>query len=186
MIVFLMYIPANNASTKVYLDQDSFLTLIKSLEPHKGEVQFQTKTLWLDKYTQGKIKKILNHNYPRLRLRYKINTGIPPNSDLTTVWFLDEIGKERPISFGIAVKNDKVQLIRVLEFRESRGFEIKNSAFTKQFEHVGLDGDGKLDQSIDGITGATMSVRAMKKISRIALFLHKKIISEANSNKNTQ
>ena len=48
-------------------------------------------------------------------------------------------------------------------------------AFTQQFNHAALTKDVTLNQSIDGITGATMSVSAMKKIARIALLLHQEV-----------
>jgi len=86
---------------------------------------------------------------------------------------LEEIGKERPISFAVAVKDNQIIQIKVLEFRESRGYEIHMQAFTQQFKQVGVDSNGNLNKNIDGITGATMSVNAMKKISRIAILLHK-------------
>ena len=39
-------------------------------------------------------------------------------------------------------------------------------------------GDLDLDGNIDGISGATLSVRALKKLSRLALFLHTRIPAE--------
>lgn len=159
------------------MTQDEFLSLVNKEQTinHQILTKFQTKTLWLKKEIQEKIKKILYHRYPKIRLRYSINQVI---ENPTTVWFLDEIGKERPISFAISVKNDRVQLIRVLEFRESRGFEIHISAFVEQFEQSGLNDDGKLSANIDGITGATMSVNAMKKIARLAIFLHQLVLTK--------
>ena len=44
-----------------------------------------------------------------------------------------------------------------------------------EFNNIGLDPDNKLDQQIDGITGATMSVVAMKKITQLALVLHDEV-----------
>ena len=85
---------------------------------------------------------------------------------------MDEIGKERPISFGISIINGGVDLIKVIKFRESRGGEIQMEAFSEQFNQASLNNESRLDKSIDGITGATMSVSAMKKIARVALTLH--------------
>jgi len=135
--------------------------------------QSQNKTLWLNKQIQQKINQILNHNYPKLRLRYK---QYQTRNHFQTVWFLDEIGKERPISFGISIINDRVDLIRVIKFRESRGGEIQMRVFSDQFNQIGLNDDSLLDKNIDGITGATMSVSAMKKITRVALMLHRLVL----------
>jgi hypothetical protein len=57
-------------------------------------------------------------------------------------------------------------------FRESRGWEVKYPFFTDQFARIGLTGEGELDRQIDGITGATLSVQAMKRMARVALRLH--------------
>ena len=135
-------------------------------------VQPSAKIIWLKDEIQLKITKILDHRYPKLRLRYwqSINDGIGQ-----TVWFLDHIGKERPISFGISIINNRVHRVQVLAFRESRGGEIQMKSFGDQFKNIGLNSDSQLDQNIDGISGATMSVSAMKKVTRVALMLNREI-----------
>jgi hypothetical protein len=177
MIVSVILVITANVSARTHISQREFLNIVANNDSELIATNFTTKTLWLNKEIQSEIKPILNHKYPKLRLRYKVD------QNLTTIWFLDEIGKERPITFGVAVKDNKIRVIRVLEFRESRGYEIKLPAFTKQFEEVSVDRNGKLDHNIDGITGATMSVRAMKKISRLALMLHKQVQILDNSAK---
>ena len=174
-LAFLLVSPL--VSAKAYMSQSEFLTLVSQHSTTKQypNPEFKSKTIWLKKEIQSNIKSILDHKYAKLRIRYKIS---PEHNSPTTVWFLDEIGKERPISFGISIKNNRVQMIRVLEFRESRGYEIHIPAFSKQFEQAGLNDDGNLDQNIDGITGATMSVSAMKKMARLAIFLHQSVIAE--------
>lgn len=157
---------------KSYLSQQAFVELVSKQFKH---VNFDNKTLWLNKNIQSNLKSILNHNYPKLRLRYKIDLT---KESTTTLWFLDEIGKEKPISFAIAVSENKIQLIRVLEFRESRGYEIHIPAFAQQFEQLGINNQGSLDKTIDGITGATMSVNAMKKVSRVAIYLHQLVLGK--------
>lgn len=70
---------------------------------------------------------------------------------------------------------DKIQLVRVLAFRESRGWEVRHSFFTDQFKRVGLTSEGTLDGRIDGISGATLSVRVLTKLARLALVLHQRV-----------
>lgn len=178
LLTFLLSAPS--LSAKVYMSQSEFLALASQHSSTKQipYPEFKSKTIWLKKQIQTQIKSILDHKYAKLRIRYRIN--LDPGSP-TTIWFLDEIGKERPISFGISVKNNRVQMIRVLEFRERRGYEIHIPAFSKQFEQAGLDDDGKLGQNIDGITGATMSVSAMKKMARLAIFLHQSVVEEMDT-----
>ena len=63
--------------------------------------------------------------------------------------------------------------VKVLIFRESRGWEVRYPFFTDQFKGATLVTDNNLDRKIDGITGATLSVNALTKLGRIALLLHK-------------
>ena len=153
-------------SAKVYMTNEQFFEQVSKQNP---SAKFKTKTIWLKKTIQSKITNILDHKYPKLRLRYKISKN---NDSPTSIWYLDEIGKERPITFGVSVKDDRIQAIRVLEFRESRGYEINIPSFASQFENIGVDEKKNLDKNIDGITGATMSVSAMKKVARLAILLH--------------
>lgn len=158
---------------KIYLSADAFVDQVAQLN-HKP-LSFKDSTLWLNQAIQSEIKSILDRPYAKLRLRYKISESQPSP---TTIWFLDEIGKERPISFAVAVKNQQIVRIKVLEFRESRGYEIHIPAFSQQFDNIGVDQNGQLNKNIDGITGATMSVNAMKKISRVALLLHEIVVKK--------
>ena len=61
---------------------------------------------------------------------------------------------------------------KVLVFRESRGWEVRHPFFTDQFRDAGLTGELALDRNIDGISGATLSVRALSRLARLALYLH--------------
>ena len=168
-----MLLSVSQASAKVYLSADAFVEQIIQLS--STPLNFKSRTLWLNQSIQSEIKSILHHPYSKLRLRYKISHS---DDSPTTIWFLDEIGKERPISFAVAVKNQQIIQIRVLEFRESRGYEIHIPAFSQQFENIGVDENGQLNKPIDGITGATMSVSAMKKVSRVALLLHETVVKK--------
>ncbi len=44
--------------------------------------------------------------------------------------------------------------------------------FTEQFRGTLLTAENQLNRHIDGITGATLSVRALKKLARLSLYLH--------------
>jgi hypothetical protein len=59
----------------------------------------------------------------------------------------------------------------VLVYRESRGQEVRQSSFLKQFKSARLAKGDQLDRDIDGIVGATLSVGAMERMARLALFL---------------
>jgi hypothetical protein len=86
------------------------------------------------------------------------------------VWILEEVGKEEPITAGFVVADGRIDHVRVLVYRESRGGEVRYPAFLKQFKSSKLAQDNTLDGSIDGIAGATLSVGAMERMARLALF----------------
>ena len=88
-----------------------------------------------------------------------------------SAWILEEIGKEQPITMGIVVKAGRVEQMRVLIYRESRGDEVRQPFFLDQFKGAALQDDDELDRAIDGVSGATLSTRALTKLARLALFL---------------
>lgn len=157
---------SSDKSTNKGISKDEFIAMAVDSSSSNSDSELQPKNLWLNDELQVKIIKILDHPYSKLRLRYLTNLKLKQ-----TLWFLDEIGKERPISFAVSIIDRKISLMKILQFRESRGGEIRMQAFTDQFNQIGVKSNSKLDQHIDGITGATMSVTAMKKIARLALML---------------
>ncbi len=121
--------------------------------------------LWLTPALKVRIREVLGRNLGVLRLRYW-------GKERRTAWVLDEIGKEQPITTGIVVNDGTIERIAVLEFRESRGFEVRYPFSTDQFRGARLREGLELDREIDGISGATLSVRALTKLARLALLLH--------------
>ena len=96
--------------------------------------------------------------------------------DGKSAWILEEIGKFEPITAGFVIgKDNKLERVKVLIYRESHGWEVKHEFFTRQFKGAGLKREKKLDQRIDGISGATLSVNALKRLSALALMFHKEI-----------
>jgi len=130
------------------------------------------KVIWLNKGLKATMAEILNHDYAGLRVRYWQGEG---EQAFKTVWILNEIGKEKNITVGISINKQRIKEIKVLVFRESRGWEVKHDFFTRQFKQLFLSDENRLSKTIDSITGATLSVRAVEKLARIALLLDKEI-----------
>lgn len=122
----------------------------------------EQQALWLKSDVKSRAEQLIGHPYPGVRVRYCEQEG-------RTAWILDEIGKTEPITTGIIVNQGTVEQVRVLVFRESRGYEVHREAFTRQYESASLDRDGELDRHIDGITGATLSVYALNRQVKLAL-----------------
>ncbi len=121
------------------------------------------RVLWLQKNLRAEVTKILDQR-PGMRIRYWQDGG-------RTAWLLDDIGKDKPITAGFVVQNGAIEQVQVLIFRESRGWEVKYPFFTRQFQKARLNDGGELTRDVDGITGATLSVRAMTRMARVALLL---------------
>lgn len=123
----------------------------------------EADVLWLTPALRQRAEAILGHPFAALRVRYWRQDG-------QTVWILDEIGKEQPITAGILVRAGRIADVKVLAYRESRGGEVQQSFFLRQFKDATLASpQDRLNRRVDGITGATLSVRAMQNMARLAL-----------------
>ncbi|MDQ3261511.1 MAG: FMN-binding protein [Pseudomonadota bacterium] len=163
MLIFLIacVIPIADADDQVYLAPDAFLAEAFGTTP-------QPSILWITAEIQPEVEKILGHPPPRLRQRYW-------KDGAKTAWILEEIGKEEFITAGFVVANDRIERARVLIYRESRGMEVRYPAFLRQFDGVQLLEQRRLSKRIDGIAGATLSVWAMERMARSALYFHRHV-----------
>ena len=95
------------------------------------------------------------------------------------IWVLRARGKHGWVRAGFAVENGRIIKTEVLFSKEQRGKVIQTSRFLRQFSGVGLKQGKKLDRHIDGYSGATISVNAMKKMALAVLILDSFIPVEA-------
>ena len=163
LILFSFFIATSVHARGIYQQPDDFINEVFAGSPPPPKI------IWLTSDIRPVIEKILAHKATRLRIRYWIKDG-------RSVWVLDEIGKEKPITAGFVIYKGKLNRVKVLVFRESRGSEISQPFFTRQFNNARLTADHNLDRDIDGISGATLSVRAIRKLSRVALYLANRAI----------
>jgi hypothetical protein len=141
-----------------YLGRDEFLHLAF------GDTPPAMHTLWLTRDRRAGAEAAVGWAPAALRLRYW-------QAGERTAWVLEDIGKDKPITLGIVVAAERIERVEVLAFRESRGWEIRYPFFTEQFRGLALAPDGYLSGPVDGITGATLSVRATERVARLALWL---------------
>ena len=158
LIVGVFQAPILQAQERQYLSNEEFI------QQSFADSHYQKKTLWVDKQIKTEIEALLDHPYSSLRIHYF-------TSGDKSAWILDEIGKVEAITTGIVINNGEVESVRVLEFRESRGAEVHRQVFTRQYSNARLKKNLKLDRRINGISGATLSVNALNRQVRMALFL---------------
>lgn len=154
------------AAEEVYLPPERFVTDAFAGTPPAAQV------LWLTGALRSDVEQILGHPPQALRARYWRRDG-------RTAWVLEEIGKEEPITAGFVVDDDALREVRVLVYRESRGWEVRHDFFTRQFAGARLTSDQQLDARVDNISGATLSVGALQRLARLALRLHRHVTSDA-------
>jgi len=114
---------------------------------------------------QTRISKMNGGKYGATRVRYWSKGD-------KTVYILNDIGKTQPITTGYVIEAGKLTTVKVLIYRESHGSEVRNTYFTKQFKTVTLGANGRLSKKPRNIAGATLSVRSLTRMARVALFLH--------------
>ena len=146
-------------SRGVYQEKGAFIAEAFGGKPPESGV------MWLAGEVKTGAEGIMGHPYNSSRVRYW-------GAGKRTVWVLEEIGKEEFITTGIVVNDGKIELVRILEYRETRGDEVRYGFFTDQFRGAGRRDGNRLDRTIDGISGATLSVHAITRLARLALYLH--------------
>lgn len=151
------------AADDVYQSPETFIT-----ESFGGKTP-KARTLTPDSALTTKVKKIMGDHYRLPSVKYWTDGQ-------RTAWILEDIGKYKPITTGYLVNTDnELERVKVLVYRESHGWEVKEKFFTRQFKGAGLKREKKLDKRIDGIAGATLSVHALKTMGALALTLHKAV-----------
>ena len=126
----------------------------------------QAKRLWVTADLKKTLADKLGNPTNKLSYRYwQLND--------TVVWVLDELGKERDITTGVVMKNNQVDDVEVIIYRESKGGEVQIPWFTAQFQ--GARPEDNWQKDIDSISGATLSVNALKKQVATSLVLNSHI-----------
>ncbi|TNC88700.1 MAG: FMN-binding protein [Alcanivorax sp.] len=159
--LFLLLIPLPAYSDQVYLSQVQFLALaFPDAEPNNH-------VIWFTGERKEVGTKLLDHPPSGLRTRYW-------QAGQRTAWIMDEIGKEHPITIGVVIEGDRIKMVEILVYRESRGGEVRHDFFKRQFQDAHLD-QYELSRNIDSISGATLSVNAVTAVARWALYLHQQL-----------
>lgn len=160
LLLLLTCAVIDEVGATTYLERADFLQ--QAFDGHTPAARI----LWLSAEVRQQAAAILGHPYAGLRVRYWLRND-------RSAWILDEIGKEKPITIGLVIEANQITDLYILAFRESRGGEIRYPFFTDQFKGLSLKSNRKLDGAVDGITGATLSVRAVKRIANFALYLER-------------
>ena len=165
LLLTTLVVPTQIQAADVFMEPDAFLLGVF------GDPAPEPSFLWLKGDVKDEMAKILGRKPGGLRMRYWRDPE-------RTVWILEEIGKTQPITTGISVRAGVIERVQVLIYRESHGWEVRYPFFTDQFRGMSLEADQSLSEHVDGISGATLSVRALTTLARLALRLDELVREE--------
>lgn len=88
--------------------------------------------------------------------------------------YVDEVlGKQLFIRYAVAIGPDsRVQRVEILEYRETHGFEVRNTRWLAQFAGKDSTSALQLGSEIKNISGATLSCRHVTQGVRRLLAIH--------------
>lgn len=153
------------ASAETLLTQEQALKIVF---PKSESVKSETRVLTPEQrktLEENTGLRFPEHEYPTFVATTK---GQPDGYGV----ILNEIGKHENITFIVGVlPRGKVMEVAVLEYRESRGGEVKEQRFLSQFRGKTSSDPIRVNQDIVNYTGATLSSYAISRGVRRALAL---------------
>jgi Na+-translocating ferredoxin:NAD+ oxidoreductase subunit G len=162
----LLFIFATAVSAEVFMSEAEAL---KIAVPEAVSFKSEEKQLTPPQRESLQRNSGLNFREPN----YRTSVGISKNGDVTGYAFLmNEIGKEEFITFlvGVTPKGEAGEVV-ILEYRESRGGEVKEKRFLRQFRNKKSSDPIQVDRDIVNYTGATLSSKAVARGVKKALLL---------------
>ena len=164
-ILILSFLILNSAvfASDERLLKDNFLKSSLGL----SEVPMHSYIILKDDIEDG-VEKILKDTYNLPVIKYW-------KSGNKVGFILEAIGKHEFITTGFMVEDNKISDAKVLVYRENYGYEIKYDMFINQIKGNSMKDSKKLVKRIANISGATLSVNSMRKLSKLSLYLYSKI-----------
>lgn len=122
----------------------------------------------LDRQIKKEVENQVKQKFYRDKLYY---WTISQAGIIIAYAFLDNvIGKSMPITFMVILNLDgKIINANLVKYREAYGSEVGSEGWLKQFINLNNNSSYDIGKDIDGISGATISVKSMSKgIKKIA------------------
>ena len=161
----ILFVMLASASAETLLTQEQAL---KVIFPKSESVKAETKSLAADQ------RKTLEENTGLRFPEFEYPTFVAATKGQVDGYavILNEIGKHENITFMIGISpKGKVMDVAVMEYRESRGGEVKEQRFLSQFRGKQSSDPIRVNQDIVNYTGATLSSYAISRGVRRALAL---------------
>ena len=123
---------------------------------------FSMHILKLDKQMKKEVENQVKQKFYRDKLYY---WTISKDDTTIAYAFLDNvIGKSMPITFLVILNiNGNIINTNVIKYREAYGGEVGNKGWLQQFINKNINSSYNIGKDINGISGATISVKSMSK-----------------------
>jgi len=152
-------------SAEVYLTEAQALGVVFG---DKAALRREQKIL--DAALRNKLEQASNLRFPDSGYSFFIATQDARPVKYAVV--MNEVGKTEPITFMVGITPDgKVSEVVIMEFRENRGWEVKEKRFLNQFRGKTVRSAIRVDEDIINYTGATLSSKAVARGVKRALLL---------------
>lgn len=153
------YLTIEQAQRLMFSEADSF---------KQEDVQLSAEQMQLVEKSSG---------LPARSVHWRIFKAYKNNASIGYIVLDDVIGKYELISYAVAINPDaSIRQVEILTYRESHGFEIRNSAWRQQFVGKHVQSGLVIGNGIANISGATLScahvtdgVRRIAAIAQIML-----------------
>src|SRR5262249_40957795 len=153
------------ALAEVYLNESQALGIRLG---DKTIVRREQKSL--EETLRKKLEHASNLQFPESAFAFFIAMQNGKPSKYAVV--LNEIGKSEPITFMVGMSPEgKVTEVVIMEFRENRGWEVKEKRFLNQFRGKTVRNAIRVDEDIINYTGATLSSKAVARGVKRSLLL---------------
>jgi len=165
LFLVLLLVTASSANGAVLLSQQ------QALAEAFPEAEVERLTAFLDQPQVRRIEELAGSEIEsRVIIRYR---GVREGGVLGTAYFDSHLVRTLPETLMIVVGPDgDVMRIEVLSFDEPPDYLPREKWF-EQFDGRGLDPELSLKRGIRGVTGATLSSRAVTTAVRRALAIHR-------------
>ena len=174
--ISLIIFPTKAYSQTAVLDVQTFMAKKKAFELFfPGADKVKREKNWVTPEQLKKVEEItLQEIDPSNRINFYV--GRKGDSILGYAYLDHQIGKSFPITFMTVLNIDgTVRDVEILVYREPRGWEVRFPSFMDQFTGKNAESDFR---EINTITGATLSVNALRKGVARAAALYKVIYLE--------
>jgi Na+-translocating ferredoxin:NAD+ oxidoreductase RnfG subunit len=149
---------------------ETLLTEAQALKIIFPKAASETQVQTLSSVQRGALQKKTGLRFPESEYRCFVAHGKQGTDGYAMI--MNEIGKHEYITFIVGVSpKGEVTDVAVMEYRETRGGEVKEQRFLRQFRGKKMSDPIQVDRDIVNYTGATLSSHAIAYGVRKALAL---------------